>query len=325
MFFTVLKILVEFFISVVIYFRAFVFGVLCCIVCLVGLFGWVAGLCFGEESSVFFGQDNFCVEDFCDSADHNFFAKETFLLTEAIRDELLIDDGISWSDDVKFGAQGLPSDVILAQAWRGRGGCLWGNLYYSDTVLKPKDSSWKTKPDSYGLQVGIDVLTDHEVYSTFVFNVNQSKTKIGNHAKSTIDNFLFGYGKLYHWQIAHAAAGMNIGYDQYSINSLGHKFTGNGLQARLDGEVGLSFIFTKWDIKPFYGLQYDFVYHGRLDAKDSSGVFQGDYNGHNLSQLLGIRFNWKPIAGLLLFQSRFTWVHELLKNPQPFYSSHFSS
>ncbi|MDR1922964.1 MAG: autotransporter domain-containing protein, partial [Planctomycetaceae bacterium] len=40
---------------------------------------------------------------------------------------------------------------------------------------------------------------------------------------------------------------------------------------------------------------------------------------------LGIRFNWKPIAGLLLFQSRFTWVHELLKNPQPFYSSHFSS
>jgi outer membrane autotransporter protein len=215
------------------------------------------------------------------------------------------------------------SETFLAQSKRGRGGCLWGNFYYSNTTLEPQNASIKIKPEDFGFQVGLDVLTDHEVYSMFMVNVNESKTKFSNVTKSKIENFVFGYGKVYHWQIAHVGWGASIGYDQYRVTTLGQKFSGNGLQSRLDGEFGLSFIFKKWDIKPFYALQYNFLYHGEIDS--SHGIAQGDWHGHGLTQLMGIRLNWKPLENTLLFQSRVTWVHELLDNPPPFYSSHFSS
>ncbi|MDR2172267.1 MAG: autotransporter outer membrane beta-barrel domain-containing protein [Planctomycetaceae bacterium] len=217
----------------------------------------------------------------------------------------------------------LSPDIYLAQAWRG-GGCLWSNLYYSNTELKPKDVGIKIKPDNFGIQIGLDVLTDHEVYSTFLINANESKTQYGNLLKSKIDNFIFGYGKVYHWQVAHFGWGVNIGYDQYRITAAGKKFSGNGLQSRFDGEFGLSFIFRKWEVKPFYAIQYNFLYHGEIDSANDY-VLQGDWNGHGLTQFIGIRLNWKPIDGVLLFQSRATWVHEMLNNPPPFYSSHFSS
>jgi hypothetical protein len=215
------------------------------------------------------------------------------------------------------------SETFLAQSKRGRGGCLWGNFYYSNTTLKPKNSGIKIKPEDFGIQVGLDVLTDHEVYSMFMVNANESRTKINNATNSRIENFVFGYGKVYHWQVAHVGWGASIGYDQYRISMLGQKFSGNGLQSRLDGEFGLSFIFKKWEVKPFYALQYNFLYHGEIDS--SQGIVQSDWNGHGLTQFLGIRLNWKPLENSLLFQSRVTWVHELLNNPPPFYSSHFSS
>jgi outer membrane autotransporter protein len=214
--------------------------------------------------------------------------------------------------------------TILAQSKRGTGGCLWSNLYYSDTKLKPKNSPTKIKPEDYGIQIGLDVLTDHEVYSTFTFNVNEAKIKFGNQFKSTNDNFLFGYGKIYHWQVAHVGLGASVGYDQYRISSTGQNFDGQGLQSRLDGEFGLSFIFKRWEIKPFYAMQYNFVYHGKIDSAANNVAFS-DWNGHGLTQLIGLRLNWKPIENTLLLQSRITWIHELLNNPPPFYSSYFSS
>jgi outer membrane autotransporter protein len=220
----------------------------------------------------------------------------------------------------------LPStdyETFLAQSKRGSGGCLWGNLYYSDTTLKPKNSSTKIQPDNFGFQIGLDVLTGHEVYSTFMININESKIKFNKYAKSTTDNFLFTYSKVYHWQIAHAGLGVGIGYDRYSLSVAGQKISGNGLQSRLDGELGLSFIFRWWEIKPFYALQYNFLYHGEINSSAVNAI--GDWNGHGLTQFVGIRFNWKPLENVLLLQSRVTWIHELLDNPPPFYASHFSS
>jgi hypothetical protein len=214
-------------------------------------------------------------------------------------------------------------ETFLAQSSRNSGGCVWSNLYYANTTLKPKNSGVKIKPDNYGIQIGIDVLTDHEVYSSFFFNVNESKIKFNNLLKTTADNFLFGYGKLYHWQVAHVGFGVYLGYDQYEMSAAGKKFSGNGLQSRLDGEIGLSFISKRWDIKPFYALQYNFLYHGEINSSDT--VIEGDWNGHGLTQFLGIRLNCKLLENRLLLQSRAIWIHELLDNPPPFYSSHFSS
>jgi outer membrane autotransporter protein len=220
--------------------------------------------------------------------------------------------------------QSIPDyETFLAQSKRNKGGCLWGNLYYSNTTLEPKNSSTKIKPDDFGFQIGLDVLTAHEVYSTFILNINESKTKFHNNTKSTIDNIFFSYVKVYHWQVAHAGFGAGVGYDRYSLSSQGHKTSGNGLQTRLDGELGLSFIFKWWEIKPFYALQYDFLYHGKINS--SSNYFAGDWNGHSLKQFLGIRLNWKPLENVLLFQSRITWVHELLDDTPQFYALHFSS
>ncbi|MDR2761097.1 MAG: autotransporter outer membrane beta-barrel domain-containing protein [Planctomycetaceae bacterium] len=215
-------------------------------------------------------------------------------------------------------------EMFLAQSYRNRGGCLWSNLYYANTTLKPKNSGIKIKPDNFGIQVGVDVLTDHEVYSSFFANVNESKVKFSNLSKSTNDNFLFGYGKIYHWQVAHIGWGAYVGYDQYKISAAGESFSGNGFQSRLDGEIGLSFISKRWDVKPFYALQYNFLYHGNIESSNKN-VIVSDWNGHGLTQFLGIRLNCKLFDNLLLLQSRATWVHELLDHPSPFYSSHFSS
>ncbi|MDR2704320.1 MAG: autotransporter outer membrane beta-barrel domain-containing protein [Planctomycetaceae bacterium] len=218
----------------------------------------------------------------------------------------------------------LNYETFLAQSKRVHGGCLWGNFYYSNTALKPKNTSTKIKPYDFGFQIGLDVLTDHEVYSTFMVNVNESKTKFANSIKSDIENFVFGYGKVYHWQVAHAGWGASVGYDRYSISGFGEKGSGNGLQARFDGEMGLSFIFRLWEIKPFYALQYNFLYHGEINSS-TGNISVGDWNGHGLTQFLGFRLNWKPLENVLLLQSRVTWIHELLDNSPPFYSTHFSS
>ena len=215
------------------------------------------------------------------------------------------------------------TEIFLGQKQRRRsgGGRAWANTYYGDTTLKPKGGG-KIDPSLYGLQIGLDLVTAHGMFSTFFFNINQSKVKFGDSfggGSSTIDNYLFGYGKFYNFKICHLAFTGSIGYDAYEMTRV-RVGTGDGLQTNIFGEFGLDFIIDKWAIKPFYALQYDFLYHGRIGK---SPEFYNDWNGHSVQQLFGLRLHWKPMD-ILDFQSRLVWVHEMLGETQPFYHVRFS-
>ena len=214
------------------------------------------------------------------------------------------------------------ADAFLGQNKRRRsgGGRVWANAYYGDTTLKPNEGE-KIKPDFYGLQVGFDLSKSYGVYSTFFFNINESKIKFPG-GSSTIDNYLLGYGKVLYLKMCHFALAGSIGFDQYEIAVFDTASKGDGVQANIFGEFGLDFILGDWGIKPFYALQYDFLYHGRI-GQPSSGVLISDWNGHGLQQLAGLRVSWKPVH-MLELQGRAAWVHEMLSNPPPFYRARFS-
>ena len=206
-------------------------------------------------------------------------------------------------------------DLFLGQKKRGcsGGGRVWSNIYYGSTTLKPK-AGWKIKPDFYGFQIGVDLEKSRGIYTTYFLNINQSNTDFGG-ASSDINNFLLGYGKYYYLQICHFTLTGSIGYDKYDVSAGGtHK--GDGLQTNFFGEFGLDFTLGNWAFKPFYALQYDFLYHGNI------GPIEDD-NAHGLEQLFGLRVSWK-VWSMLELQSRTVWVHEMLDNPPPFYRARFS-
>lgn len=206
---------------------------------------------------------------------------------------------------------------------RGSGGRAWTNLYYGDTTLEPKGRDYKIKPDLYGVQFGFDLVRQHGVYATFYGNYNRSDADIGKTAESKIDNYLFGFGRYVYTKGCHFGFTANIGYDKYKVKDreLDESGSGDGIQFGLFGEFGLDVILGRWAIKPFYALQYEWVYHGRIGKKETA--FQGDRNDHSLIQLFGIRTNWRALD-CMEFQSRLTWVHEMLDHPSPFYNSRFS-
>lgn len=218
------------------------------------------------------------------------------------------------------------SDLMLGQRrrQRGGGGRVWTNLYYGDTVLEPKKYDFEIKPDLYGVQLGFDVVQQHGMYATFFGNYNHSSTKVGDVGKSTIDNYLFGFGKYISLQACHFGFTASVGYDDYKFRDHATALTGrgDGMQLNLSGEFGIDLIFDRWEIKPFYNLQYDFLYHGRIGSREFT--VQGDWNDHSLVQTFGLRLKWKP-SDMLTVQTRSGWVHEMLKHPPPFYNIRFSA
>ncbi|MDR1271353.1 MAG: autotransporter outer membrane beta-barrel domain-containing protein [Planctomycetaceae bacterium] len=217
-------------------------------------------------------------------------------------------------------------DCYLGQKHRrrGDGGRVWANLYYGGTTLKPKGTESRIKPNLYGLQVGLDRVQSHGVYNTFFGNFNQNKIKYPNQTKARTDNYLLGLGKYFYLSGCHFGGAGSFGYDKYEVSNAVNQVNakGNGFQCNIFGEFGLDFIFGKWGIKPFYALQYDFLYHGRIG--EAGSPVQSDWNGHGLSQLLGIRINWKLFESLEL-QSRLTWIHEMLDNLPVYYHTRFSA
>jgi hypothetical protein len=217
-------------------------------------------------------------------------------------------------------------DFFLGQSKRRRGnssggGRVWANLYYGDTTLKPKEGG-KINPAFYGFQLGLDIPKSRGEHSTFFFNLNQSKTKFAG-VTSNIDNYLFGYGKFIYFGMCHFAFSGSLAYDKYQVEVPAFSWTGvgDGLQTNFFGEFGLDFILGQWGIKPFYALQYDFLYHGNIGERSS--VLLPDSNDHGLQQLFGLRLNWKATT-LLELQSRAVWVHEMLDHPPSFYRGRFS-
>jgi uncharacterized protein with beta-barrel porin domain len=207
---------------------------------------------------------------------------------------------------------------------RGSGGRIWTNLYYGKTILEPKGFVSEIKPSLSGLQVGLDIVQLHGVYKTFFSNFNQSKIKYPDQTNAEAKNYLFGYGKYIYLSGCHFGGSGSLGYDQYKVRNSLYQINakGDGLQCNLFGEFGLDFILGKWGIKPFYALQYDFLYHSRIG--EAAAPVRKDWNGHGLSQLLGIRFNWKLFESFE-FQSRLTWIHEMLDNPPVYYHARFSA
>lgn len=218
------------------------------------------------------------------------------------------------------------TDFYLGQKRRnlGGGGRVWTNLYYGMTALKPRDTGYKIKPDAYGLQLGFDVVQTHGVYTTFFGNVQRSSGRHGTSAKAEGDNYLLGLGKFAYLGGCHFGGIASVGYDEYKVkdNIQNALSKGSGLQAHLFGEFGADFIFGKWGFKPFYDLQYDFLYHGRIGKAQTA--FSGDWNGHSFNHNFGMRINWKIIE-TVEWQVRASWIHEFLRHPPPFYNSRFSA
>ena len=207
------------------------------------------------------------------------------------------------------------ADIVLGQKrWTGKGGRVWTNVYFGDTTLKPVGED-KLRPHFNGFQLGFDVAKSPGMYSTYFFNANENKVKFDGNP-STIDNYLLGYGKFIYLSMCHFTFTGSMGYDRYAISD-GGTSKGDGLQTNFFGEFGLDFMLGKWGFKPFYALQYDFLYHGNI------GDSVNDWNGHGLNQLMGMRTNWK-ITTMLELQSRATWVHEMLESPPPFFHARFS-
>lgn len=211
----------------------------------------------------------------------------------------------------------IDTDIFLGQRSSVR---IWSNLYCGTTTLQPKEGG-EIQPDYLGIQLGLDLPKSGGLYSTFFFNAHKTEIDFQG-SSSTVNNFLFGYGKYVYFSLCHFALTGSISYDRYEISSAGQTGNGSGMQSNFFGEFGLDFIFGKWGIKPFYALQYDFMYHGRI-GEPNSPTSVSDWNGHGLQQLFGLRLNWK-VWSVLEFQGRMAWVHEMLGNPPPFYRGRFS-
>jgi hypothetical protein len=209
-------------------------------------------------------------------------------------------------------------DLYRGQKFRrsGSSGRIWTNIYYDMTTLKPKDAGVKFKPDAEGIQFGLD-FQHGGMYSTLFGNVQSSDFSVLG-GKSKAKNYLFGYGKFFYLSGCHFGGNASIGYDEYKITARGISGSGDGLQANLFGEYGIDLIFGQWGFKPFYDLQYDFLYHGRIPN------YASDWNGHSLNHSFGMRLNWKATEFFEL-QFRTAWVHEFLGNPPPFYQGRFSA
>ncbi|MCL2742695.1 MAG: autotransporter outer membrane beta-barrel domain-containing protein [Planctomycetaceae bacterium] len=212
-------------------------------------------------------------------------------------------------------------DLFLGQKRRrGSGGRFWSNIYYGATALKPRDFV-EVDPSALGLQLGFDLVQAHGVYSTFFGGFQRSSVKMHDIAKSTAETCTIGYGKFVYLRGCHFGGIGTVSYDKYKIRRsiINPNGDGEGLQTNIYGEFGIDFVMAKFAIKPFYGLQYDFLYHGRIGEKGAA--FQGDWNGSSIMQLLGSKFNVSPLDSIE-FQLRTVWLHELL-NPQPFFNSRF--
>lgn len=247
-------------------------------------------------------------------------------LSESVLSEEWAVEKDSLKDSLEDPLFSADTDLYLGQRNRrsGGGGRIWGNFYYGATTLKPKDAGYKIKPDFYGVQFGFDVVRSHGIYATFFANFNKSDTDIGRSAKGKVMNYYFGFGKFMHMKGCHFGYIAAFGYDEYKVNDRisGQSGKGDGLQTSLFGEFGVDFLLGVIDFKPFYALQYDYLYHGRIGEKDA--VFQRDKDGHSFVQLMGLRLNWE-VADEVKFQLRTVWVHEMLNNPPPYYNYRFSA
>lgn len=219
----------------------------------------------------------------------------------------------------------IDTDLFLGQKTRrrGSGGRVWSNFYYGSTKLEPKNLDFDIKPDMYGIQLGFDVVKSHGVYDTFFGNYTRSSTELCDYAKSKIENYMFGYGKYIYLKGCHFGGAAAISYDEYKVRRsvFDNDGNGKGLQTNLFGEFGIDVILGQWAIKPFYALQYDFLYHGRIGEKGNA--FRSDSHGDSFSQLFGSKLNWKPLDSLE-FQLRTTWIHELLGETPSFFHARFS-
>ncbi|MDR0521225.1 MAG: autotransporter outer membrane beta-barrel domain-containing protein [Planctomycetaceae bacterium] len=214
------------------------------------------------------------------------------------------------------------ADLYLGQKTRRRGGSggrIWGNLYYGGSTLRPQDTP-KIQPVFYGFQLGFDAVKSYGGYSTYFLNVNQSDTKSAL-VSNKIENYFFGLGQFYYLRYCHFGYTAAGGYDRYETAADGIKGNGDGLQANLFGEFGIDILLGKWALRPYYALQYDFLYHGRIGS--SPAVLYQDWNGHGFEQLMGLRTDWQ-ITNSLTVQARATWVRELLSSMPPYYHLRFS-
>ncbi len=220
--------------------------------------------------------------------------------------------------DVEFG----PGPVFRGQ--KTDNGRLWTSFYYSGSALEPKDADVKIRPDLYGFQLGLDIPKTKTVCSNYFMNIGRSNTDFDSDARSKVNHYQFGFGKRIDWGMGYIGYTSSLTYDDYKIRDRisNKQHSGDGLQANISGEAALCWGGDTWKFRPFYGLQYDFLYHGRLGKAGSA--FMSDSNDHSLQQFIGLRFT-KSFFYSIDWQLRASWVHQMLGHTPPFFSTRFSS
>lgn len=225
-------------------------------------------------------------------------------------------------------SKGTSVDFGIDPVYRGQktdNGRFWTNFFYSGSSLKPKGEGRKIKPDLYGFQLGLDIPRSASICSIYFLNIGRSNTDFEKDARSKIGHYQLGFGKRIDWgRRAYVGYTGSLTYDDYKIRDRlsNRQYSGDGVQANLSGEAALCWNGAEWSFRPFYALQYDFLYHGRL-GKAGSAIL-GDSNDHSLQQYMGLRFT-KNFQHTIDWQIRASWVHQMLKHTPPFTSSRFSS
>ncbi len=207
-------------------------------------------------------------------------------------------------------------------------GRFWTDFYYAGSSLKPKEGGVKIRPDQFGVQLGFDLPKTEYSWRTFFLSIGQSNTEIGNIADSEVNHFQFGLGKRLEWNVAkqggYVGYTASLTYDDYKIRDMftNVSHSGSGLQANASGEAAVCWGNDQWKIRPFYGLQYDFLYHGRIGEEGSAIL--SDESEHSLQQMLGVRLS-RNFFYTFDIQVRASWVHQYLGDTPAFFTNRFSS
>lgn len=243
-----------------------------------------------------------------------------------------------------FGEQGDDSATVRGQHRRMRrergGGLISVSTYIADTVVDDaRYSDLKIKPDLWGVRIGYDLKLGRGGMSWLglYYNYNNTYTKWGDindwGRRFLVTNHLVGLCYTTFTGLSHLQFNLSVGYDDYDQNGIWGQdedknpvllpsFTAEGMQVNFYGEFGIDLVLSDWAIKPFFGMEYNYLYIDDFSYA-SWTLTDGEENAHAFKSVLGIRVN-KRFGHYVELQGRAAWVQQLLEDNAPIYTLNYS-
>jgi len=203
---------------------------------------------------------------------------------------------------------------------------IWGDYHFDRGCLRPHDSFFnKYEVENNGFTLGFGFPRNGKTFSFFYTYENPKHNGSDSFSTDTVnisaDNHLFGgmlEMKFANIQLLGAASG---GLDKYKFDTNampGSVFDTKGWQANCFGEAAVEIPVGQWNFRPHFGLDYHYA-----NINDNLST-QPDTNFDAFDSNLGIRllrgFNNK----IIIFQTRFSWIHQFLEEA-PIYQIRYGS